>query len=95
MTCDQSGSSEEVCEKQKSVFLPKSKLTNFKVTLKMKSLFALTLLKFSNAFCAKFTADWEECRNWAAYMPCHYWTYADDGQCLLKREGKTEKTIDF
>ena len=53
----------------------------------MKGVFALTLIKFSSAFCAKDTANWDECRNWAAYMPCHYWTYADDGQCLLKREG--------
>ena len=57
----------------------------------MKGVFALTLIKFSSAFCAKDTANWDECRNWAAYMPCHYWTYADDGQCLLKREGKTKK----
>ena len=42
----------------------------------MKFVFGLTLIKFSSAMCEKLMDNWEDCRNWAAYMPGHYWTFA-------------------
>ena len=56
----------------------------------MKFVFGLTLIKFSSAMCEKLMDNWEDCRNWAAYMPGHYWTWAHGRMCIIKRECKTK-----
>ena len=54
---------------------------------KMK-IFVLFLVNSLKALCVESKPNAEECKNWAAYMPGHYWTFSPEKDCYLKKKSE-------
>merc|ERR1712115_691831 len=55
----------------------------------MKLLKYFSILVLAKASCKAKKQSWQECREWASFMPGAYWTWGpDSNNCLLKKDNK-------